>query len=435
MTSPQKHNTRGNLLQDSNFRWLLGGGLVSMLGDQFTLIALPWLVLTLSNDTFILGSVIAVLSIPRAVFILVGGAFVDRYSPKTVLLLTKYINTALLGALAALVLTGTLNLGLLYVLALGIGLASAFSFPSGTAITPLVAGPANLQAANSIMMSLRQLTLLGGPLLAGLLIALSGTKTNGAASPRGIGLAFAFDSFSFLFSAWTLMKVQLHPTATVAKEKQSSAVFQSIIEGLRFFWNDRSLRALCLFNAAIALFIGGPIQVAMPVLANTRLGQNAAAFGALMAAHGAGTLLGMVVSGMKREGQFKSLGWSILVCNGISGLFFIPLGLINATWEGMALLGGIGLLGGFIQIATFTWMQQRIPTSMMGRAMSLFMFIFMGLAPLSAAITGWVMRSLTVSQLFGGTGVLLLVIVLVSLTSAEIRSITPMKLAEEKEFV
>ena len=115
------------MLPDPNFRWMMGGGVISMLGDQFTLIALPWLVLQMTRDALALGLVIAVMGVPHAIFILVGGALVDRYSPKRVLMLTKYANTALLGVLAALVLSQQATMPMVYALALGIGLASAFS--------------------------------------------------------------------------------------------------------------------------------------------------------------------------------------------------------------------------------------------------------------------------------------------------------------------
>lgn len=153
-----------------------------------------------------LGTVLALISIPRALFILVGGALVDRHSPKQVLMVTKYVNLVLLAALAGLVLAGTLTLWMVYALSLGIGLATAFSIPAGTAMMPHVVARPQLQAANGISLGLRQLTMFLGPLLAGLLIALFGTGDTAAseatrANATGIGLAFAIDALSFAVSA------------------------------------------------------------------------------------------------------------------------------------------------------------------------------------------------------------------------------------------
>jgi hypothetical protein len=68
----------------------------------------------------------------------------------------------------------------------------------------------------------------------------------------------------------------------------------------------------------------------------------------------------------------------------------------------------VGALAGFMQVAIFTWLQRRVPPAMLGRAMSIFMFIFMGLAPLSALSTGWLMQYVSLAQLFAGSGCFLL---------------------------
>ncbi len=425
MSEPAQNDPRAALLRDRNFQWLLGGGFVSLLGDQFTLIALPWLVLKMTGDTLVLGTVLAVISVPRALFMLVGGALVDRHSPKQVLLLTKYLNTALLGVLAALVLAGGLALWMVYLLALLIGVSTAFSMPSATSMMPQVVKPAQLQAANSVMLSLRQLTMFIGPLLAGLLIALLGDAGGGASGDAtGLGIAFGFDAFSYALSGWTLAKVVMQPRGPATTGAPRPAVLAAVADGLRHCWRDRDLRTCFIYWAAVALLITGPIQIALPVLASSA-GLGAAAFGTMVGAHGAGTLLGMVLSGMKPQLRAGSLGATILLIDTIVGLLFIPMGLISATWQGAGLLLAIGVLGGFVQVAVFTWIQRRVPPALLGRAMSLFMFIFMGLAPISAAVTGWLMHaSLTLPQLFAGAGSLLIGIVVLALALSQMRHVS-----------
>ena len=89
----------GRLLRDRNMRWLMAGAAISNLGDQFTLVALPWAVLQRSSDPWQLGLVLALIGIPRALFILLGGAVVDRHSPRRVLMLSKMANALLLAVL------------------------------------------------------------------------------------------------------------------------------------------------------------------------------------------------------------------------------------------------------------------------------------------------------------------------------------------------
>ena len=166
MTHPTPLPAERSLLRDGNFRWLLSGAVVSNLGDQFTLLALPWAVLQMTGDPLQLGLVLLLIGVPRAVFILLGGAIVDRHSPQRVLMLSKHANTVLLAVLAGSIATGGLGLPMLHALALCLGLASAFGIPAATSMLPQVVAPAQLPAANGLMMGLRQLTLFIGPLLA-----------------------------------------------------------------------------------------------------------------------------------------------------------------------------------------------------------------------------------------------------------------------------
>ena len=416
---------RHSLLKDRNFTWMMSGGLLSMLGDQFTLVALPWLVLKMSSDPLVLGMVMAMIGVPRAAFLLIGGALVDRYSPKQVMMVTKYVNTALLGALALLVWTGALTLPLLCTLALGIGLATAFSVPAGTSMLPRVVAPAQLAAANGLMLGLRQATFFLGPLLAGLMFALSSGKAEAPgqiADAGALTVAFGFDALTFVVSAWTLSQVVQRPLEGPARTGE--AVLAAVAEGLKTFWRDVPLRTCLLYWSAVALLITGPIQIALPLLADSIPTLGAAALGSMLAAHGGGTLLGMAVAGKHPTWRLKNLGLTILAADALVALLFMPMGSITATWQGGALLLVIGLLGGFMQVAVFTWIQRRVAPAMMGRAMSLFMFIFLGLAPLSSAVTGWLMRGIALPQLFLGSGACLLAIVALALAVPRMRQVS-----------
>lgn len=414
---------RAALFKNANFKWLLGGSIISHLGDQFTLIALPWLVLKLTGDTLTLGLVLAAMSVPRAIFMLVGGALVDRYSPKSVLMLTKYANTVLLALLAVLVLSHSLTLPVLYALAIAIGLASAFSYPAGSSITPLVLPPDYLAPANGILMGLRQIVVLLGPLLAGLLIVLFGQtdSPSGLSDATGLGIAFALDAFSYALSAWTLAHVK--PLAGTGTKAVSDKVFAAIAEALRYFWNDRVLPSVCLYFAAVSFFVGGPMQVGLPVLADTQLPSGAAGFGMLLASHGIGSVLGMVFAGMKPKWRLGTLGLSILAVDATAGLLLLPLGGITAVWQGALLFLPVGLLSGFLNVAVYTWMQKRLPPAMLGRGMSVFMFIFTGLSPIAAAAAGALLQYLTPAQLFFGAGICLISLALLALLLTSIREL------------
>jgi MFS family permease len=406
MTTPP----RAALLRDPNFTWLMSGGVISALGDQFTLIALPWLVLKLTGDPVALGMVVALMGIPRAILILFGGAVVDRYSPKRVLMLSKHANALLLAVLAWLVLSGLATLALVTWLALGLSLASAFSIPAGTSMLPHAVPPQQLQAANGMLMAIRQVTMLAGPLLAGLLFALAGDGSGGMGDARGLGLAFAFDCLSYAASAWTLSRVRPLATAPSAPAGPDApprpALLRSVGEGLALVWRDTTLRTAFLYWGLCSCVVGGLMQVALPLLASTRL-HGASALALLAAAFGAGSLAGMALSGLVGRRRIGTLGITLLLLDGAVGLLLPLLGLIAAVWQGVLINLAIGVMGGFVNVMVFTWVQRRVPQAALGRVMSIFMFVVMGLAPLSAAVAGWLAGRVALAWLFGGAGLFL----------------------------
>jgi MFS family permease len=112
----------------------------------------------------------------------------------------------------------------------------------------------------------------------------------------------------------------------------------------------------------------------------------------------------MALSGLLARRRLGNLGLTLLVVDGLAGVLLMPLGLITSSWQGMLLMGAVGVLGGYIQVAVFTWIQQRVAPHMLGRMMSIFMFVFMGLAPLTATVAGWLASIVSLSTLFIGAG-------------------------------
>ena len=174
-----------NVFSIRDFRLLFAGVSTSLLGDQFTLIATPWLVLQLTGDPVALGIVLALEGIPRALFMLFGGAITDRFSPRIIMLVSDIARFILAGLMTAVVFTGIVQLWMLYAFSLGFGLVSGFAVPAGNSIVPMVVKEKDLQAGNSMVMGVGQLVGFIGPVVAGILIG------KFSDSLFGIGLAFA----------------------------------------------------------------------------------------------------------------------------------------------------------------------------------------------------------------------------------------------------
>ncbi|GAB2539213.1 MFS transporter [Rhodanobacter koreensis] len=414
---------RSSLFANHNFTLLFGGSTISAIGDQFTLVALPWLVLKLTGDPAALGLVLAAMALPRAAFMLIGGAVVDRMSPRRVLLGARAVNALLVSLLAVLVLAGAIQMWMIYLIALGIGLSTAFAYPAGSAILPQLMEPAQLQPANALFMGMRQLSMIVGPALAGLLISTGahGGHDQAVADAGGLGLAFGIDAVSFVFSLGSLMLIRIHsdhhPKAT------TGSVLATVASGIRAIWADLPLRAFILYAAVVSVFVGGPIQVGLPVLADTRLDLGAASLGILMTANGVGMLLGSFLSGIVTRLVKSRLGLMVLCIDSLAGLALATLALVHSTLGGAVLLAGTGALGGIAQIAIVSWIQRRVAPEMMGRTMSVLMFTFMGLGPLSAAIAGSLLKVLSLPTLFVGAGLMLTAIALSCMSNPALRSI------------
>ena len=264
-----------NPLAVRDFRLLWIGGSISLLGDQFYLIALPWLVLQLTGSALALGAIMALESIPRALFMILGGALVDRFSPRSVMFASNFARMVLVAVLALVVLGGGIQLWMLYVLALALGAADAFYFPAANAITPALLESDQLEMGNTLMQGMMMLSMFVGPAIAGVIIgALAGTTTPDAVpGVEGIGIALAFDALSFLASLVALWMIR---SRKAASKEPAANMFSSIKEGMRYVWDSAVLRMVFFLLVAINLFVTGPFQVGIPVLADrqVRRGRN-----------------------------------------------------------------------------------------------------------------------------------------------------------------
>ncbi len=389
-----------------DFRLLFAAATTSLLGDQFALIATPWLVLQLTGDPLKLGVVLALEGIPRAVFMLVGGAITDRFSPPRIMLTSDLIRLVLTVLMAFVIFAGTVQMWMLYAFALGFGLVAGFAVPAENSIVPMIVDAQDLQAGNSLMMGVSQLVSFVGPTIAGILIAAY------SGSDRGIGLAFAIDAVTFAVSAaclWLMRTGSRRASGQDAANQES--VWASIVAGIAHLWKDEALRFMFLVITALNFLLVGPLLVGIPVLADQRLPEGAVAFGLLMSAYAGGNLLGFVLAGSLPRPAGTVMRVILICLLAAFGVVIGSLGFIPWTWVDFALLLALGTGNGYAAITLFTWIQTHTPQAMLGRMMSILMFSNVGLVPVSEAISG-VVSKWNLTLLFASAGVLVLLMTL-----------------------
>ncbi len=368
-----------------DFRLLVAGASTSLLGDQFALIATPWLALQLSNDPLALGIVLALEGLPRAAFMLVGGAVTDRFAPRRVMVVADIARGLLTAAMAVVVLTGAVQMWMLFGFALAFGLIAGLAVPAENSIVPTLVPLDDLQAGNAVIMGATQLSAFVGPTLAGAVIASFST------SMTGVGLAFAIDATSFAISATAFSLIRMGRRRP-ADSAEAFALWSSIREGIRNVWTDQALRFVFSVLFAINLFVVGPLLVGIPLVAHQRLPQGAMAFGVLMGAFAIGNLAGYLVAGAAPQPSSATMRVIVVGVFAAFGATIASLGLATHMWLDTGLLAALGVGNGYLAISLFTWVQARTPEDMLGRTMSLVTFSSLGLVSISQAAAGTIAR-------------------------------------------
>ncbi|MGA7192883.1 MAG: MFS transporter [Anaerolineales bacterium] len=387
-------------IRDFLLLWI--GQSTSLLGDQFHFIAMSWLVLKMTGDPLALGIVLAVGGIPRGIFILIGGAITDRISPRRVMLISDFIRLFISALLAVQVLTGTLQIWMIYVYSFIAGVVSGAFEPASMSMTPHLVPSEDLQAGNSVMQGSMSLISFVGPALAGVMIAAFHDVK------MGVAIAMAFDALTFLVSVVTLWMMKTGREVINAIQKSEAVnMFESIREGIAFMFKDPALRAMLILIAVANFAFGGPIEVGVPYLANTRFPQGAAAFGLIISGYAGGNLLGIILSGALPKLSQRLFKVLIVVMFAIFGLGLGAIVWINITALATVDLFILGVLNGYIGILLITGLQRSTPKEMLGRLMSMILLANLGLMPLSQAIAG-AMLHWSVAPMFLLAGAMLL---------------------------
>ena len=358
-------------LFNREFRYLWIGNTVSGCGDQFFLVALPWLILQLTGSGAVLGGIMMVEAIPRAALMLIGGAVTDRVSPRKIMILTAATRTLMVAALAAFIWTHHVDVWQIYVLSFFFGVADAFAAPAAQTLLPSLVAPAQLPAANALSQGTQQLAMLTMPAPAGIIIA-----------AFGVAAAFSIDAVSFLFIIAALLK--LRDPLKIESAAPRPNIVHSILEGLRYVKNDVALRSFLLMASVLNFCITGPLSVGVAFLAKNEL-DSPAAFGLLVSSVAAGSLAGLLLAGARKQ---HKRGRLLLVLSVVIGICTASIGLLSQLWSLMPVLFVMSASAGFLNVHLLAWFQQRVDRAVLGRVMSVLMFASIGLMPLSLAAAG-----------------------------------------------
>lgn len=354
-----------------NYRFYFAGQAVSVAGTWMQRVAQDWLVLDLSDSAIALGVATSLQFLPTLMFGLWGGVLVDRLDRRGTIMATQAVSAVLAAGLAAVVLTGSVQLWMVYALALCLGLVTVLDVPARQAFVTELVGPEDYVNAQSLNSTIHNAGRLVGPALAGLLIA-----------AVDVGAAFAVNAVSF---AAVLLGLARMDTAALRRVPRTARARGQAREGLRYVMRRPELRVTLVLVAVVAL-VGQNFRVVLPLLARDTFGGGPEVYGWLTSALGVGAVLGALASAA-REGV---TAWSLLrwawTFAGVSAIAAFAPQLAIA----LAVVVALGVANISFNTLARTLLQLGAEPAMQGRVIALHSLVFLGSTPIGGPLTGWV---------------------------------------------
>jgi len=362
----------GNLrsFRHRNYRILYPANAVSNIGTWAQRVAQDWLVLELTNNSgTYLGLVTAVQFLPILLFSLLGGKFADRFNKRKALILTNTLGGASSLVLGLLVVTESVLLWQVFVLAGVLGLSNAIDGPVRQSFTTEVVGPDDLPNAVSLNSANFNAGRLIGPAVSGALIAAFGT-----------GPSFLVNGLSYLFVIAALFQLN-EKTFFRQDQKKSDG---NIREGIKYVRSRPDIYAVLLIVFFISTF-GLNFQIFNALMATKEFGLGPASFGLMGTFVAIGSFTGAV--GSARLERFRSTKFvikgGIVFSTSVIVLSILPTFTTYMIWLPICGVSALTTL-----VSANSIVQTSSDPAIRGRVMGLYLLIFMGGTPFGSPLIG-----------------------------------------------
>ena len=369
-------------LQSRNYRIYFFGQAFSLIGTWLQIVAQGWLVLQLTSSPYLIGLVAALATVPSLLFSLFGGVVVDRFPKKKIMYATQSANMVLALLLGVLTNMELATVPVIGTIAFLMGTVNAVDAPARQALVPELVGRERLASAIALNSGVFNAARVIGPGLAGLLIAWV-----------GIGGAFIANGLSYIAVLVALYFVAIYeqPAARTLRP------LEAIKEGIAYSSNHPVIRVLLLFVGMVSIF-GWSYTTIMPVIARETYGLDAKGLGYLYSATGLGALLATYL-----VGRFGGRISPMLFIIGGNTLFATSLFLFSLTSNftlALVLLFFIGL--GLLSQSSMmnTLVQGMVKQEFRGRVMSIYILMFLGMAPIGNFEIGYLTEHIGIANAF-----------------------------------
>ena len=379
-------------LRHRDLRLFFSGQAVSLVGTWMQQVAMAWLVYRLTGSALMLGVISFASQFPSFLMAPLAGALADRWSRHRMVTTAQILAMTQATVLAVLVMTGTVAVWHLVVLAVTIGLINGVDVPARQALMiRLIGDPEDLPNAIALNSSMFNAARLVGPALGGLLIGVLGE-----------GPVFVLNAVSYVgvLGALAMLRLPHEPSLS------TGSVLRSVVEGLAYAGRSPSIRDLLIVLSLVSL-IGIPYVVLFPVFARDVLGGDARTLGLLTSSAGLGSLIGALA--LASRSTVLGLGRIITRAAAAFGASLIAFALSRHVLLSCALLVVSGLSMILVTASINTVLQTIVREEMRGRMMSLYTMAFVGTTPLGGLAGGWVASHVgaPVAVALGGGGCIL----------------------------
>lgn len=435
--------------RDANvLRWLLGYG-TGLLGDQVYYVTLSWTAVQIATPTQV-GLILAAGAVPRAALLIVGGAVADRYGAKRTALLSDAARVLVMAAVTLVVLADAPSIALLVGLTIVFGVIDALFLPAAGALPPRIVSPTELARVQSMRSLLQRMALVGGPPLAGFLVA-----------QHGVVVAFGATVLLFAVSVAALAATRLivsagassspgahahaearagadagagvEPTDAPASPRDGPVVppgdgsaraarpglLADTLEGLRYVAGHRLLLPMLVVVAIAEIAIAGPLNTGLPLLSSSQ-GWGAAGVGWILAGFGAGaTATALTITIV---GRVPHAGRISLVAVMVMGPSLGAIGASSTLGGAVVAAGVAGLGSGVCATLLSTFVLTSSDPAQLGRVVGLMSFASFGGAPIAYAVTGVLADLTSAGTTFVVSGVAVTLVGAAALFDARLRT-------------
>jgi len=380
-----------------NLNLLLGGQLISQIGDKFHMLAVAFMVLKTTGSPAKMGIVLFCSVFPGMLLGFISGAFLDRYSRKTIIVGADVVRGLIVSGVCLLYYVNALSFVVLLAAQLMLSVCTAFFDPAIPAIIPQIVKRAQLTRANSQTQFISGISTIIGPMLGGLTVAWGGYLT-----------VFIINAGSYLFSAAFESFIRIPPRDH--KTSGKTKLVDDIIAGCRYVWQTKGLMMILVMVGVIHFFVGS-IEAIVPVLAVDLKGGGAQNIGFIQTSFGLGTVLAALLISIRsinnREvaflfGSVFLIGLNLVL---ISGMHISGVRVIMPFLMFFLFIGGCIIFAG---TSFRSILQKEVEDMMLGRVFGFVSSVGNISIPVAILICGFLLEYLPHHVILGISGIILM---------------------------